>query len=55
MAPSVSTEFRPSVRPLVIAAAAFFGALAAAAGFLWFWFGTKVFFDMVAAGIAYCF
>ena len=44
-----------STRPLVIAAAVFFGALAAAAGVLWAWFGTKLFFDMIAAGIAYCF
>lgn len=44
-----------STRPLLLGAAIFFGALTAAAGFLWFWFGTKVFFDMVAAGIAYCF
>lgn len=44
-----------SMRPLLLGAAIFFGALTAAAGFLWFWFGSKVFFDMVAAGIAYCF
>lgn len=55
MAKPVSAEVQPSGRALVIAAAAFFGILAAAAGFMWFWFGTKVFFDMVAAGIAYCF
>lgn len=44
-----------SVRPLVIGAAALFGALAAAAGILWVWFGTTLFFEMIAAGIAYCF
>ncbi len=43
------------VRPLVIGVAALFGALAAAAGIMWAWFGTKLFFEMVAAGIAYCF
>lgn len=44
-----------STRPLVLAAAVFFGALLAVAGILWAWFGTKLFFDMIAAGIAYCF
>lgn len=44
-----------STRPLVLGVAAFFGVLAAAAGFMWTWFGTKLFFEMVAAGIAYCF
>ncbi len=44
-----------SQRPLMFAMAALFGALFAAAGFMWAWFGTKVFFDMIAAGIAYCF
>jgi hypothetical protein len=44
-----------STRPLVIGVAVLFGALFAAAGLLWMWFGTKVFFDIVAAGLAYCF
>ncbi len=30
-------------------------AAVAAAAVLWVYFGTSVFFDMVAAGIAYCF
>ena len=30
-------------------------AAVAAAAVLWAYFGTSVFFDMVAAGIAYCF
>jgi phosphate/sulfate permease len=55
MAKTAHGDLPVSTRPLLIGAAIFFGALAAAAGFLWFWFGTKVFFDMVAAGIAYCF
>ncbi|MBX3519609.1 MAG: hypothetical protein KF835_06265 [Xanthobacteraceae bacterium] len=55
MAEPVHTAFTPSSRPLLIGAAAFFGALAAVAGFMWSWFGTKIFFDMVAAGIAACF
>jgi hypothetical protein len=44
-----------STRPLVLGAAVFFGALAAAAGLMWIWFGTRLFFEMIAAGIAYCF
>ena len=55
MAKLADDTFAPSTRPLVIGAAAFFGVLAAAAGFMWAWFGTKLFFDMIATGIAYCF
>lgn len=55
MAKPANVAFSPSTRPLVLGAAAFFGVLAAAAGFMWVWFGTKLFFEMVAAGIAYCF
>jgi hypothetical protein len=55
MAKPASTEFTPSTRPLLLGTAAFFGVLAAAAGFMWAWFGTKLLFDMIAAGIAYCF
>lgn len=55
MAKPVDTAFTPAIRPLLLGAAAFFGVLAAAAGFMWAWFGTKLFFDMIAAGIAYCF
>lgn len=55
MAKTTSANLPISMRPLLLGAAIFFGALTAAAGFLWFWFGSKVFFDMVAAGIAYCF
>jgi hypothetical protein len=55
MAKSTGVTVQPSTRPLVIAVAAFFGALFAAAGLMWTWFGTKVFFDIVAAGTAYCF
>jgi len=54
MAEPVSPTF-VSTRPILIVAAAFFGVLAAAAGFMWVWFGTKLFFEMIAAGIAYCF
>ena len=55
MAEPVHTAFTPSTRPLLLGAAVLFGVLVAAAGFMWSWFGTKVFFDMVAAGIAACF
>lgn len=55
MAKTTHDTLAVSTRPLLVGAAVFFGVLTAAAGFLWFWFGTKVFFDMVAAGIAYCF
>ncbi len=47
--------FQLSTRPLMIGMAVFFGALAAAAGIMWGWFGTRLFFEMIAAGIAYCF
>lgn len=55
MAFSDGPVFSASSRPLLIGVAAFFGALSAAAAFMWAWFGTRVFLDMVAAGIAYCF
>jgi hypothetical protein len=55
MAKPADDAFAPSTRPLVIGVAAFFGALAAAAGIMWVWFGTKLFFEMISAGIAYCF
>ena len=55
MAKPSGVTLQPSTRPLVIGIAAFFGALFAAAALMWMSFGTKVFFDMVASGIAYCF
>lgn len=55
MAKTANDDFAPSTRPLLFGAAVFFGALSAAAGIMWAWFGTKLFFDMIAAGIAYCF
>jgi hypothetical protein len=45
---------RPVSRPL-LAVAAVFGVLVAFAGLLWAHYGTAVFFDMIAAGIAACF
>jgi hypothetical protein len=45
----------PAFGPLVAGLTVVAGALMAAAALLWFWYGTRVFFEMVAAGIAYCF
>jgi hypothetical protein len=45
----------PALQPFVAGVAAVAGALLAAAGLLWFWYGTQLFFEMVAAGLAYCF
>jgi hypothetical protein len=55
MAKPVHNTATISTRPLVLGAAAFFGALVAAAGSMWAWFGTRLFFEMISAGIAYCF
>lgn len=55
MAKTANDAFALPARPLVLGVAVFFGALLAAAGIMWAWFGTKLFFDMIAAGIAYCF
>jgi hypothetical protein len=41
-------------RPLVLLAA-FVGVLAAAAGALWAWYGTTVFFEIVRTGWVSCF
>lgn len=45
---------RPASRPL-LAVAVVFGVLFAATLLLWAHYGTAVFFDMIAAGIAACF
>jgi hypothetical protein len=52
--PEAVTARRPVSRPLLVAAAAF-GVLCAATLLLWAHYGTSVFFDMIAAGIAACF
>jgi hypothetical protein len=44
----------PVSRPL-LAVGAFFGALFAGTLLLWAHYGTAVFFEMIAAGIAACF
>jgi hypothetical protein len=54
MPEAVSVTTSPTPRVWLAAAAA--GALlAVAAGLLWAYYGTKVFFEMIAAGIAACF
>jgi len=55
MSKPVQSAVAPSSRPLIFGISALFGALAAAAAIMWIWFGTKVFFEMIATGIAYCF
>jgi hypothetical protein len=42
------------LRPVLIGLAAFAVALVAAAGVLWAYYGTTVFFELIRAGIAYC-
>jgi len=41
-------------RGVLIALGAATGALIAAAAVLWAYYGTTVFFELIAAGIAYC-
>jgi hypothetical protein len=43
------------IRPAVWAAGAGIGALAASAFLLWHLYGSAVFFEMIAAGLASCF
>ena len=43
------------VRPAVWASAAIVGALAAATALLWTHYGSAVFFEMIMAGVAFCF
>jgi len=42
-------------RPAVWAGAGLFGALAAGAVALWAHYGSTVFFEMIMAGLAFCF
>jgi hypothetical protein len=43
------------IRPAVWASAAVVGALAAATALLWIHYGSAVFFEMIMAGLAFCF
>jgi hypothetical protein len=54
--PSEASEVLPARRtPLVLAVAIAAAALLIAASLLWVSYGTTVFFEMLAAGIAACF
>lgn len=44
-----------AARPVVLALAALFGVLIAATLALWAHYGTAVFYEVIAAGIAACF
>jgi hypothetical protein len=55
MADVIRPVERSAFRPLVLAAAAGLGALLAATLALWAWYGSAVFFEMVASGFATCF
>jgi hypothetical protein len=46
---------RSAFRPFVLVAAAGVGALLAGTVALWAWYGSTVFFEMVASGFATCF
>ena len=46
---------RATARPLMLAAAATAGMLVAAALALWAYYGSTVFYEMIAAGLAACF
>jgi hypothetical protein len=50
------TPPKPRAASVIVWSAAVLGALAViAAGALWIYYGTAVFFEMIAAGIAACF
>jgi hypothetical protein len=51
----VSSTLRTTSRPLVLAAAVAAGMLLAAALALWAYYGSTVFYEMIAAGLAACF
>jgi hypothetical protein len=46
---------RATARPFMLAAAIAAGMLAAAAVGLWVYYGSVVFYEMIAAGLAACF
>jgi hypothetical protein len=48
-------SLRPTARPLMLAAAVVAGMLLAAAVGLWVYYGSAVFYEMIAAGLAACF
>jgi hypothetical protein len=52
---SVIPSMPSRVRPAIWAGAGIVGALAAAAILLWAHYGSAVFFEMIMAGVAFCF
>jgi hypothetical protein len=50
-----SSAVRPSLQPVLLVGAAAAGVVLAATGGLWAWYGSAVFYEMVAAGLAACF
>jgi len=53
--PDIASPLRAPGRPLVLAAAVVAGMLLAAAVGLWVYYGSAVFYEMIAAGLAACF
>jgi hypothetical protein len=51
----LAEQSRFAVRPVVLALAVMAGALLAATLALWAHYGTAVFYEVIAAGIAFCF
>jgi hypothetical protein len=51
----VISSMPPRVRPAVWAGAGIVGALAAGTVVLWAHYGSAVFFEMIKAGLAFCF
>jgi hypothetical protein len=51
----VISSMPPRVRPAVWAGAGIVGALAAGTVVLWAHYGNAVFFEMIKAGLAFCF
>ena len=51
----LAEQSRFAARPVVLALAVMAGALLAATLALWAHYGTAVFYEIIAAGIAFCF
>ncbi len=53
--PNIANASRPAARPVVLALAAAAGLAVAATLALWAHYGSAVFYEMIAAGLAACF
>jgi hypothetical protein len=53
--PDIASPLRAPVRPLMLVAAVVAGMLLAVAVGLWVYYGSAVFYEMIAAGLAACF